>query len=57
MSAVHKQRDVVPLAVNGGVGDSDEDEELPVLDLKVSVCAFVSSFSSCFENFICNNSS
>ncbi|XP_022743118.1 something about silencing protein 10-like isoform X1 [Durio zibethinus] len=30
----HKQRDVVPLDMNGDVGDSDEDYEHPVFDLQ-----------------------
>ncbi|KAF5452568.1 hypothetical protein F2P56_027548 [Juglans regia] len=34
IDAFHKQRDVVPLDVNIGVGESDEEEELPVFDLK-----------------------
>ena len=38
--AVHKQRDIVPLDVNGDVGNSNSDYETPVFDLKVSVCPF-----------------
>ena len=38
--AVHKQRDIVPLDVNGDVGNSNSDYETPVFDLKVSVCSF-----------------
>ncbi|XP_062174089.1 protein THALLO [Alnus glutinosa] len=34
IDAFHKQRDVVPLDVNGSVGESDEDDALPVFDLK-----------------------
>ncbi|XVE90001.1 hypothetical protein DITRI_Ditri20bG0041500 [Diplodiscus trichospermus] len=30
----HKQRDIVPLDINGEVGDSDEDGEHPVFDLQ-----------------------
>ncbi|GMY32744.1 something about silencing protein 10-like [Fagus crenata] len=32
--AVHKQRDIVPLDVNGDVGNSNSDYETPVFDLK-----------------------
>ena len=32
---VHKQRDLVPLDVNGGTDDSDEDDEVPVFDFEV----------------------
>jgi hypothetical protein len=50
---VHKQRDVVPLDVNGSVGESDEDDALPVFDLKVFVCPFICSCNSFFENIMC----
>lgn len=32
---VHKQRDLVPLDVNGGTDESDEDDEVPVFDFEV----------------------
>lgn len=35
--AVHKQRDVIPLDVNGDVGDSDDDNEHPVFDFEVCI--------------------
>lgn len=34
IDAFHKQRDVVPLDMNDDVGDSDDDNEVPVYDLK-----------------------
>lgn len=37
---VHKQRDIVPLDINDEVEESDDDDELPVLDLKVLVFFF-----------------
>jgi hypothetical protein len=43
--------DIVPLGVNGVVGDSYEDDELPVFDLKVFVFPFIASGNSCFEIF------
>ncbi|XP_047150668.1 nucleoplasmin-like protein ANO39 [Vigna umbellata] len=30
----HKQRDIVPLNINDGTEESDEDEELPIFDVK-----------------------
>ncbi|KAL9327459.1 hypothetical protein ACSQ67_008104 [Phaseolus vulgaris] len=33
----HKQRDIVPLNINDGTEESDEDEELPIFDVKVLV--------------------
>lgn len=34
IDAFHKQRDVIPLDVNGDVGDSDDDNEHPVFDFE-----------------------
>ncbi|XP_019424248.1 PREDICTED: something about silencing protein 10 isoform X2 [Lupinus angustifolius] len=34
IDAFHKQRDIVPLDVNDEDGDSDEDDELPIFDIK-----------------------
>ncbi|QCD83129.1 U3 small nucleolar RNA-associated protein 3 [Vigna unguiculata] len=31
----HKQRDIVPLNINDGTEESDEDEELPIFDVKI----------------------
>ncbi|EXB55208.1 Something about silencing protein 10 [Morus notabilis] len=34
IDAFHKQRDLVPLDVNGGTDESDEDDEVPVFDFE-----------------------
>ncbi|KAE9597241.1 putative sas10 domain-containing protein [Lupinus albus] len=34
IDAFHKQRDIIPLDINEEDGDSDEDDELPIFDIK-----------------------
>ncbi|KAG2409111.1 uncharacterized protein HKW66_Vig0039330 [Vigna angularis] len=50
----HKQRDIVPLNINDGTEESDEDEELPIFDVKLDhdiesqcmpfLCTFLKGF-------------
>lgn len=37
VTAVHKNRDVIPLNINDDVEESDEDAEQPVLDFEVEL--------------------
>lgn len=39
---VHRQRDVIPLDINGDSAESDDDAEQPVFNLEVPTFSFFS---------------
>lgn len=39
---VHRQRDVIPLDINGDATESDDDAEQPVFNLEVPTLSFFS---------------